>query len=179
MKKVVVFLFFLLCSIISYATPQMGDLLIYKGDTIRIYPFLLDDYLSQSPSKEAFHEKNKGIRLSSTACWRGHQAVFEVKGDSLFLQKVYGIDKQEMDLTVLFDQKEDIFFDWYTGTITNPWNRLIYDHNSGWGGFYEYETDFIIEAGILKYIKKYHNTIKSSIYTEGDTLMRFIKSNQI
>lgn len=173
MRKVLSILLLLLSCSISYATPQIGDLLIYKGDTIAVYPFLLDSLLYND---DTFFEENKKIRLSSTACWRGYQAVFEVKNDSLFLQKIYGAEKQEMNLISVFNKQDNVFLGCHSGTLINPKNRKIYMHE-GWGGYYEYETDFVFEKEILKKTVEYHNTIKPSVYTEIDTLMNFIKSN--
>lgn len=160
----------------SYATPQVGDLLIYKGDTIDVYYFILEQYLQNSPSRDIFKEQNKELIMHSTGCWRGHQALMELREDSLFLLKVYGENRQEMDLTPLFSKKGNIFIDWYTGSLTNPRNLKIYVHDD-WGGYYEYETDFIFEKGILKSIENYTNTIIPSVYMESDNLMNFVSSN--
>lgn len=175
MKRLIVILSLSLSYSTAYATPQIGDLLIYKGDTIRVYPFLLDSFLH---NHNTFFEENKSIRLSSTACWRGYQSVFEVRNDSLFLQKIFGAGKQEMDIISVFNKQDNVFLGWYTGTLTNPRNRQIYVHD-GWGGYYEYETDFVFEKGILKNVSEYHNTIKPSVYADLRTnvLGDFIKSN--
>lgn len=175
MKRLIIILSLSLSYSIVYATPQIGDLLIYKGDTIRVYPFMLDSLFHNN---HTFFEENRSIQLSSSACWRVYQAVFEVKNDSLFLQKIYGAEKQEMDMTSVFNKQGDVFLGWYSGILTSPRDLKIYDH-SGWGGYYEYETDFVFEKGILKNVSEYHNTIKPSVYTDLSTnvLANFIKSN--
>lgn len=176
MKHGFILLFMLLCNSVSYATSQVGDLLIYKGDTISVYYFIFDNYLQKSVHKEKFYERNKELIEISTGCWRGHQAVMELRNDSLFLKEVRGKNQQKMDIVPLFKSDKDIFIDWYTGTLTNPENCLIYVHD-GWGGFHEFETDFIFEDGILKSVEKHHNTVKPSEYTNESTLTEFIKSN--
>lgn len=174
MKKIFLFILYILSYGYNYATPQVGDRLIYKGDTITIYPFILEQYIENSPDKEQIYNNIKSSLLASTACWRGFRALFEIRNDSLFLQKVYG--KADVDLFIIFGKKDNIFVDWYSGILTSPKNCLIYEHD-GWGGFYEYETDFSIRNGMLSGIEEFHNEIKPSVYTNPDTLMSFIKKN--
>lgn len=174
MKNIIILILFLASHSYCYSTPQVGDLLIYNNDTISIYPFILDQYIENSPNKEAIYSEIKKVSISSTACWRGYIAVFEIKNDSLFLQKAYG--KKDIDLRLIFGKSNNIFLNWYSGTMTSPKDLIIYEHD-GWGGFYEYETDFSFENGILKKTEKHHNTIIPSEYTNPDTLMNFIKSH--
>lgn len=156
------------------ATPQAGDLLIYKGKTLNVFYFILDKYMHEFPDKrDAFYKKNHDLMMYSTGCWRGYQALFIIKNDSLFLKKVYGLNQQEMDITPLFGKQENVFFSWYTGALTNFQNCILYIEN----GYYEYETDFIFKNGILQKIEKFQNTIKPSVYTEESTLTNYIQSH--
>ena len=168
----------LLClsSLVCYATPQMGDRLIYKGDTITVYPCLLDYFLAKSVNKDLFGKVNKDLLMTSTACWRGYYALFEIRNDSLFLNHVYGRDRQEMDISPLFNKQTNIFVDWYTGVLTNLKNNIVYVHD-GWGGYYEYEKDFVIKNGILEKTEVFHNKVKSSEYVGSSKLVDFIKAN--
>ena len=152
----------------------MGDRLIYKGDTISVYPFILEKYIYEHPKKEEAYKEIYKSGYGPTSCWRGFVALFELKNDSLFLVKTHG--KIDIDLSVTFGKKNNVFIGWYSGALTSPKNNKIYWHD-GWGGFYEYETDFVFENGILKDVKEYHNYVKPTIYTENDTLMKFINSN--
>ncbi|MDR2955249.1 MAG: energy transducer TonB [Prevotella sp.] len=167
-------------SFISYcnATPQTPDLLVYKGDTVWIYPFILAKYIMEHPNSEAIREEIHKHKDMSTACWRGFKALFEIKNDSLFLIKAYTpYDKKDIDLSIMFKQKTNIYVDWFSGTITSPRNCIIYEHD-GWGGYHEYETDYIFEKGILKSMKTYRNKLKPSVFTNGtDTLSKLIKAN--
>lgn len=174
MKKIFLFILFILSYGYNYATPQVSDRLVYKGDTIAIYPFILDEYIENCPDNEQIYNNIKSSLLASTACLRGFIALFEIRNDSLFLQKAYG--KADVDLFIIFGKKGNIFVDWYSGILTAPKNCLIYEHG-GRGGFYEYETDFSIRNGMLTGIQEFHNEIKHSVYTNQDTLMNFIKKN--
>jgi len=173
MKKIYTLLFILLLTCSINSTPQVSDLLVYKGDTLNIYPLLLQNYIARSPERaKIMHSIKDLIEPSTASC--GYRAIYQIRNDSLFLMRAYG--KADIDLTGIFGKKSNIFIDWFTGALTSPENNLIYDH-SGWGGYYEYETDFDIQRGILTSVNKYHNNLKPSVYTNQDTLMKFIKSN--
>jgi len=158
----------------GFSTPQTGDRLIYKGDTISIYPFILNKYIMDRPDKESIYKEIEKSCQVSTGCWRGFIAWFEIENDSLFLIKASG--KKDIDLFLIFGQKNKIFVNWYTGILTSPKNRLLYEHG-GWGGYYEYETDFSIKNGLLEKVEIYHNDIKPSPYANFNTRMNFIQSN--
>lgn len=175
MKKLLITTFLLLFFSSIHSTPQIGDLLIYKGDTVSVYPLILEKYISGRSDNSIIREKIKDIIIPSTACWHGYRTLYEIRNDSLFLIKAYG--KRNINLSAIFGKEGNIFIDWYTGTLTSPRNMLMYDHNNWWGGYYEYETDFRIEGGILKSVREYHNYVRPTIYTNQDTLMNFIKSN--
>lgn len=180
MKKIIFSLLFILSLNNSYATPQTADLLISNGDTIPIYPFIVEQYLKINPAKgQAFRDYLLETFPKSTAHLRGYQAMFELKNDSLFLLKIFSgtTDKYAINLDILFNKKDKIFADWYSGEITNPENCLMPDYGNKWGGFYEYETDFTFEKGVLKSIVKYKNEAKFSEYTESDKLIDYIASN--
>lgn len=176
MEKVIITYFLLLFSLCDcYSTPQIGDRLIYKGDTIRIYPFILEQYINNSPLKDVIYSQIDHLMIKSSVCWHGFISVFELRNDSLFLQKVYGRDN--IDLLKTFGIRDNIFVSWYSGTLTSPKNLKIYEHDN-WGGHYEFETDFLITKGILKRTKIFHNIILPSEYSKSTVfLVNFIKSN--
>ena len=176
MKKIFVLLLFTSLFTFGFATPQSGDLLIYKGDTLPVYPFILEDYRTNPEFEKTFNKVLENIKIRNTACWRGYRAILEVRNDSLFLQKIVGVDHTEMDIASLWGKEDNIFVNWYSGAITNPQN-LVIQHYEGWGGFYEYETDFVFKDGILIGVKEYHNTLTPSTYTEFETLKEFIRTN--
>lgn len=175
-RTTIVFVSFLLFYNYCYSTPQAPDLMIYKGDTIGVYPFILQEYIRKHPNKEAFYEEKRDLRKMSFGCWRGFISLFEVRNDSLYLVKAYG--EKDVDLSLIFGKKGNIFVSWVSDTLTSPEKNLLYDHNHLWAGYYEYETDFVFEKGILKNVKKYKNQIRPSVYTQrNDTLSKFIKAN--
>lgn len=68
-----------------YPTAQIPDLLIVEGDTIGIFTNPLEYY---------YNEENKRPQgfgfggCSSTACWRGYQAIWEIKNNQLYLNAI-------------------------------------------------------------------------------------------
>ncbi len=76
------FLVFFLIARICLATGQVPDLIIYEGDTLALYCNPLEDYYNDStrPRPGDFMVSGCG-----TACWRGYQAVWEVRDGRLFL----------------------------------------------------------------------------------------------
>lgn len=176
MKKFLLILIYLgyLSSQYSNATPQAPDLLIYREDTLHIYSFPFEQYLYENPQSEHITTEIKKVMLLSTAMWRGLQATYEIKNDSLFLKKVEG--KTELDLALLFGKSSNIFMNWVSHTLTSYKNRLWYDHGMFNGGFFEFEKDFHIENGILKKTEDFQNIIQPSIYlADYETLSNYVK----
>ena len=69
----------------GFATGQAGDVLIFKGDTLTLFSNPLEQYLD-AKSVRIFNGKK--LEWTSTACYRGYRATWEVSNDSLFLTKV-------------------------------------------------------------------------------------------
>src|SRR5687768_9803409 len=79
-------LIFTLCSFRLFASPQMPDYIIFKGDTIATYNLILEQYLQRQENTES--EKLFGLSFrdgASLNCWRGYQAIYKFESDSLFL----------------------------------------------------------------------------------------------
>ena len=70
-------------SINTFATVQECDLLIIEKDTIRLQTFPLEDLeLKSTPF---------GLSKTTapcTACWRGYKAIWRIKDNKLFLEKI-------------------------------------------------------------------------------------------
>ncbi|QHT68057.1 hypothetical protein GXP67_16125 [Rhodocytophaga rosea] len=66
----------------SKGTAQRPDLLIYQGDTLALYANPLEAYYTEQNPRP----RNFGINSCwSTACWRGYQALWEIREDHLYL----------------------------------------------------------------------------------------------
>lgn len=75
----------LLITINSFGTAQVPDLIIYKGDTLILHANPLESYYNKdNPRPKHFYVSGYG----STACWRGYQAIWEIKDNKLYLNAI-------------------------------------------------------------------------------------------
>jgi hypothetical protein len=158
----------------GYASPQLPDYMIYKGDTIALYHLLLEEYFEktqQSDQGSLFGLKFRGG--ASTNCWRGYQAIYSIRNDSLFLNHIiqcgallYGnhsIDHEDSRerISELFGKEvgnDEMFLDWYTGEFNLPKAHIL-----RWDGVFhttfEKETLFWVKEGNVKKISTISNYI--------------------
>jgi len=131
-------------------TAQIGDRLIFQGETVVLFSNPLESYFDDA------HPRPKFPR-ASTACWRGYVATWQIGVENLFLQ---AIDSEERmwrseerprenalwDL-VFPDSPSPVLADWYTGELRIPrGERLEYVH-MGYASRYERELYLSLEEG--------------------------------
>jgi len=180
LKLLVAFLFLPLLGEQLSASPQLPDYIICKNDTIVTYNLILEAYLQKENPTE---DKLLGLSFRNTLgsegmsfnCWRGYQAIYEIKNDSLFLSyiiechSIRKIDKElsNKNLHSLFGNQvknNKVFVNWFSGDISFPLksegkqNEII-----RWDGVFEniflFETLISIDKGRIKYIKEIQNYI--------------------
>jgi hypothetical protein len=96
MRTISIILFSILISNEIFSTAQIPDLLIYKSDTVALYANPLEAYYNENIPRPDF----KLGGCWSTACWRGYQAIWEIKNDSLFLNTIQDCcHNEEYELT--------------------------------------------------------------------------------
>ena len=81
-------------------TTQRSDLFILDGQTLRVFPFPLDELgspwsVSSRPS----------LTLMSTGCWRGYIATWSLRDGRLVLINVEALSKDTLKLVTM----EDLF----------------------------------------------------------------------
>lgn len=179
-KGFILFLFFLSISFVkTFATGQIGDRLIFNGDTLMLFTNPLEDYLSNKPQRTI---NNYELTWTSTACYRGYIATWEVTNDSLFLLSVQkgcqDENPQYFDLKSEFGASR-VFVNWYTGIALAPKGKLLYYVHDAYESLYEKEIEFQIEKGQVIGIKTNDNSkSKQSVYSQNDIKLRqFIYSN--
>lgn len=188
MKKTIFIISALILTISkTYATGQVPDYLIIGQDTFPIFNNPLEQYFEQVKSRELIDFHNP---FSSTACWRGYKAYWEIKDDSLFLLKItschndYG-ESKDANLFAMFGNNRP-FASWYNGTITVPKGELFSGSNMGYNAIYEYEDKLVIEKGVLKSKRQISNielieqiSLENKLYSQilglKDTLLFYIK----
>jgi hypothetical protein len=157
----------------GFASPQLPDYLIFKGDTLPIYNLILEDYFNKTniaDQGDLFGLKfREGASLN---CWRGYQAIYEIDNDSLFLTHIISCwelnDRDTINIYESNNRLKNIFFDkiknsrvfvnWFTDNISIPNGRLL-----RWDGvFYKiFENEILvsIEKGLVYKIKELNNYI--------------------
>jgi hypothetical protein len=161
----------------AFATGQIGDRLIYKGDTLLLFSNPLEDYLS---AKQKRSINDHVLEETSTACYRGYLATWEIMNDSLFLESIRKGCQEEnpeyFDLVSEFGSKK-VFAGWYTGKILAPGGKLLFYVHDGYESVYETETEFQIVNGHITRVTAYDNSLASQSDLKGEKLKQFIYSN--
>lgn len=176
----------MLCGIQNklYATPQVSDLLIYKGDTLWLFAYPLEALYKDNMSRPDFWNGQEAC--IHTGCWRGYKAEWKIENNTLYLTNIYSCcyyeDGIKADLRKLFGNKcvdGKVKADWYTGNALVPRGKLVYDMGYGDGSVYETELEFRFNRGRLTGIETFDNSrTKMSEYSQNqEKLNEFIYSN--
>ena len=196
MKHFLILILALVFAAQGFATPQVGDRLIYKGDTLRVYLYLPDEFWeTETTSTKYVNRYISPVKLfgnkklcNISSCY-AYQATWEIIENQLYLTGIYSCcyreDSIKADLASLFGEKcmdGKVKADWITGNFTSyQGKRLLYDHGMGNGGIFEYELELHFEKGLLTGTQLYDNRkAKQSVYSQNDLkLMEYIYSNII
>lgn len=186
MKKCRNILVFLLISLTANATSQVGDILIWKGDTLQLFSNPLElrsdskelskiiaselenEYRRLYPKK---YETEEDVSLISTACWRGYVAEWTIISDKIYLSNIYVWydSKLKVDLKKIFGNELTgnlLFANWVTGKLYVPKGQCIEYVHLGYNSIYETETVIEFNDGVLVSSKTYNNYIaKKSKFT--------------
>lgn len=144
-----------------FASPQLPDYIIYKGDTIATYTLILEQYFQKQD--KADQGKLFGLNFrdgASLNCWRGYQAIYEVENDSLFLTDIIycserrsgKIDKAAsvQKMKNLFNDKflnERVYIDWFSGDMKFPLTNKVLRWDGVFYTIYEREKVISISNG--------------------------------
>lgn len=137
-------------------TYEIPDYLTYKGKTYEIYTNALEEYFN-------IHGRPDSIIYRTServmGCSRGYIAHWEIKNDSLFLNKLQDIMEKEIDLKLIFKDRQvkgRVFANWYNDTIINPYGKSIYN-DFAFEKTYEYERKLVFKKGILSKVSTKDN----------------------
>lgn len=180
----------------AFSTPQIPDKLIYKGDTLRVYINLPDEFWETETimfdSVEYVNRYISAVKLFGdkkvceiTSCYV-YYAAWEIIENQLYLTDIYSCcyyeDSIKADLTSLFKEKVidgKVKADWVSGNlISDKGKRLIYYH-VGNGGVFEYQLELHFKKGNLIGTQLYDNRkSKQSVYSQNHKkLQEHIYSN--
>jgi hypothetical protein len=124
-------------------TAQFGDHLQYDNQLYAINTEPLNIYLMQFDPYP--------FKSSSTACWRGYIAKWEISNNILFLKSLNGTisDYKEVDMSYLFKDQKQVFARWFTGTIRIPLGQQLAYIHSGYDSIYEGTKNLEFKDGCL------------------------------
>lgn len=157
MKRTLSILIFVFLHLNLFGTQQDPDILLYKGDTIHIDTFPLEELMdvdSILKNKILFHKNSK---ILSSGCWRKHVATWTIQNDSLFLIKVNDeVNNYSFNLANLFPEQslenEKVFFYWFTGEIKASFGTIIGSNSSKYEDKYSGSFDCNVKNGITNHI---------------------------
>jgi hypothetical protein len=173
----------LLLSLNCFGTAQSPDFLVYKGDTLALFSNPLESLYKANPDgrPKTFFKKTF---CSSTACWRGYIAYWEIIGGKIFLTNIQSCcfnSKETADLVEFFGDKAiegKVFADWINEELFSPTGKRLQYAHMGYASVFEKEIGFLVERGELIEVKNYDNS-KSKFpeyYKDGQKLNQFINS---
>lgn len=119
MKKIICVLVMMMWSVGSWATPQIPDVLTYKGEIYNVVISPSNDHFFITKLFEKFPDKRLNYSLQTTALWRIYVSTFEVENDILYLTDVT-IDEGKKFKSVfreMFPDGEKVKADWITGIV--------------------------------------------------------------
>ena len=138
---------------LAFATAQTGDTLIYKGEPESISSTPLEGYFTSKFPRPTW------LTQTSTACWRGYHATWELRDKRLYLKKIEReeLDKKKKDY-IKVDITKRIFPEasppieatWFTGTIRMPQGAPLSYAHLGFESIYERDLYLKFEKGVLK-----------------------------
>ncbi|MEM6803180.1 MAG: hypothetical protein AAF696_17370 [Bacteroidota bacterium] len=164
MKYIIAIIFGLIIENTVYATGQIPDYLIIGKDTSAIFSNPLESYFEQ-----VGHKKLIGFKgCTSTACWRGYKAYWELKNDSLFLNAIRSChrgewcpDVQDADLQKMFGS-DKVFAYWYSGTLRIPQGKRLQYIHMGYSSIYEADLYISFKKGFETHRKIVSNKKESA-----------------
>ena len=121
-QKFVFVILFLLSSVVAaLATPQIPDILVFKGKEYPIQSEFLRDYFKKFPERDPKHEDG-----SCSALWRGYQAKFEVAKDRIYLKDVvinvcFGTPTSVLKKVV--PSGETLYIDWISDLADSGYDK--------------------------------------------------------
>lgn len=149
MRHILTILLGLLITNSVFATGQVPDYLIFKGDTIAIFSNPLEQYFEQTGKRELIDF----VGCGSTACWRGYKAIWELKNDSLYLRQITschkecGLEIRNADLNKMFGT-DNVFANWFSGKLFIPQGKKVQYIHMGYATIYERELHISFKSGL-------------------------------
>lgn len=156
----IIFLF-TLSAFRTFASPQLPDYIIFKGDTLATYNLLVEEYFQLQAKPD--EGKLFGLSFrdgSSFNCWRGYQAIYKIDNDSLFLVDIIYCGERrngKIDKAASVEKMKEIFKDkflndrvyinWFSGDMKFPLTNKVLRWDGVFYTIYEREKVITISSG--------------------------------
>jgi hypothetical protein len=196
MRMIAVTVLVLLLPLKAFATAQSPDVLLYDGQVFNLFSNPLESLYLNERERPDFRLDAKGT--VSTGNWRGYVALWEVKGDRLYLlgldswvgekKGVLGIFRflsppklQRADLKELFGERcreGRVEASWFSGELKIPDGKILQYAHMGYGSVYERDIVFTVEQGRVTGRMVVDNTkgpVPSRLELEGRELEKMNK----
>lgn len=153
-----------------YATEQIPDRLIIKGDTMLLHALPLEHWIEQNKwYKPLFPDSLSGF---STGCWRGYIAYWEIIENRLYLTNIFN-DTQtaKVNLKSLFPEKVKdgrVYAEWFSDTVTAYRGKFLYNMHMGFSSIFEHEFEYSFEKGLLKNASYFDNSLSKNTPFYGE-----------
>jgi hypothetical protein len=150
MKRVIVVIMIVVAAWLTgaWATAQMPDELIYRGETLAIFTNPLESYFGRDNPRPEFIS-----RVLCTACWRGYVATWKIENEKLYLVKMVegscSRTAPEIDVSKIFGRRPPIEAVWFSGVLTAPRGKLLSYVHMGYESRYEKSLLLTIDKGRL------------------------------
>ena len=177
-------LFFLTSN--CFATGQIGELIIYDGDTLTMLSEPLEVHLQKNePREKIFPMLKDGC---STALWRGYVGLWELKNDSLMLIDIFACGHKSTSIKnkIFKGQDTAIFADWFNGQLFIEKGKVIKYNHMAYDRCYEQEIVVDINKGLVEKQTEYKNGVKPNdnrfsrdIYRINEEIYRRIDWNKL
>lgn len=129
-------------------TAQIGEILRYNGNTVRMCDTPLGDYFALGGRRPEPDFDTFGC----TALWRGYVGTWEIVDGRLYLVGISG-DLEDGSpgclATVFPDYPERVFAHWYSGEIRIPEGKILKYVHMGFASKYERDVFLVFLNGIL------------------------------
>jgi hypothetical protein len=166
------------CIVNSFATEQISDILIYKGDTLFLSVSPLEQLYDNGLATPRFFGDKEGCR--HTGCWRGFEARWTIVDDQLYLTGIFSCcfrqDSVKANLLDLFGKKcidGRVKADWVTDTIMAFTGHKPNSAHSRYGTLYEKEIELQFKKGVLVKTTDYDNSkTRLSVYSSDEEKLR-------
>lgn len=200
MTRKLIMLLFLLISLTANATSQVGDILIWKGDTLTLFSNPLElrsdwnelsiivDSLLVNEDRRLYpgkYETDEVKSMFSSACWRGYIAEWTIINDKIYLNNIYACHdiKVKVDLKKVFGKElkeNSVFAKWITDKLVVPRGECIDHVPLDYKSIYETETILEFKDGELIASKTYNNYIarksKFNAHSNPNNYLEFVYS---